>query len=143
MHTVVSMLPSPELLTVEACPFVVGAQAVLQACSDAVGEIEGEPEVTWTLTDAPEVPLRLRGRCTCLANTGKASSYSIAAAAVIAAAHHRRVMLSLHQKWPQYGFLQHMGRPTAAHKAALRQFGPSPAHRLRAGLGLYAKLDKA
>jgi len=114
-------------------------QALGLACSDAVAKFD-EPEPTWMLTDCPQVPPRLRGRCLCLPGNGLGSSYSIAAAAVVAAVHHRRVMMSLHQRWPEYGFLRHMGRPTAAHKAALRKLGPSPAHRLMAGLGLYARI---
>ena len=100
----------------------------------------GEPEPTWAITDAPSVPLRLRSRCLAVKH-GRKSSYSIAAAAVIAAAHQRRVMFQLHRRWPVYGFLKHMGRPTAQHKAALRKYGPCPAHRLMAGLGSYAKIS--
>lgn len=108
------------------------------ACSDAVDKLEA-PEPTWTVTDTPGVPLRLRSRCVAVKN-GRASSFSVAAAAIIAAAQHRRVMFQLHRRWPMYGFIKHMGRPTAQHKAALRQHGPCQAHRLMAGLGLYAKI---
>ena len=113
------------------------AQALSQACSDAVDKLEPVP--TWTITDAPSVPIRLRNRCLAIKH-GRASSYSVAAAAIIAAAHHRRVMFQLHRRWPAYGFIRHMGRPTAQHKAAIKELGPSPAHRLRAGLGSYAKI---
>ncbi|HXH03969.1 MAG TPA: ribonuclease HII [Candidatus Competibacteraceae bacterium] len=36
----------------------------------------------------------------------------------------------LDQAYPQYGFAQHKGYPTAAHLEALRRHGPCPEHRL-------------
>jgi len=35
----------------------------------------------------------------------------------------------LHELHPQYGFAQHMGYPTAAHFAALKQYGVCAEHR--------------
>ena len=40
-----------------------------------------------------------------------------------------RQLLELDKQYPQYGFAQHKGYGTAAHIAALKQFGPCPAHR--------------
>jgi ribonuclease HII len=60
---------------------------------------------------------------------GDAKSYSIAAASVIAKVTRDRLMLALHDQYPQYNFAQHKGYGTPEHLAALEQFGPSPIHR--------------
>lgn len=56
-------------------------------------------------------------------------SNSIAAAAIVAKVHRDRLMLALHRRYPQYGFAQHKGYGTREHRAALRQYGPTPHHR--------------
>jgi ribonuclease HII len=38
-------------------------------------------------------------------------------------------MMNLHELHPQYGFAQHMGYPTEAHFAALKEFGACDQHR--------------
>ena len=60
---------------------------------------------------------------------GDRDIYSIAAASIVAKVHRDRLMLLLHEKYPQYGFAKHMGYGTVAHRAALREFGPCPVHR--------------
>ena len=54
---------------------------------------------------------------------------SIAAASILAKTYRDAGMLELHATYPQYGFDRHMGYPTAAHLAALREHGVSPVHR--------------
>jgi ribonuclease HII len=54
---------------------------------------------------------------------------SIAAASILAKTHRDAGMLELHALYPHYGFDRHMGYPTAAHLAALREHGVSPVHR--------------
>ena len=60
---------------------------------------------------------------------GDAKSYSIAAASVIAKVTRDRMMLKIHEQFPQYNFAQHKGYGTPEHLAALERFGPSPVHR--------------
>jgi ribonuclease HII len=60
---------------------------------------------------------------------GDAKSYSIAAASVIAKVTRDRLMLQLHEQYPQYNFAQHKGYGTPEHLAALAEHGPSPVHR--------------
>jgi len=60
---------------------------------------------------------------------GDAKSFSIAAASVIAKVTRDRLMLKLHEQFPQYNFAQHKGYGTPEHLAALGQYGPSPVHR--------------
>ena len=54
----------------------------------------------------------------------------IAAASVLAKVSRDCYMLEMAERYPQYGFEAHKGYGTAAHYAALREFGPSPIHRL-------------
>lgn len=60
---------------------------------------------------------------------GDTISLSIAAASVLAKVTRDRLCIELDAQYPQYGIAKHKGYGTAAHKAALRQYGPSPIHR--------------
>ena len=60
---------------------------------------------------------------------GDAKSFSIAAASVMAKVTRDRMMLTIHEQFPQYNFAQHKGYGTPEHLAALDQYGPSPVHR--------------
>ena len=60
---------------------------------------------------------------------GDALCYSIAAASILAKVTRDRLMRELDAQYPQYGFAKHKGYGTAQHIAALRQYGPCPAHR--------------
>ncbi|MEA3345014.1 MAG: ribonuclease HII [Chloroflexota bacterium] len=55
---------------------------------------------------------------------------SIAAASIIAKVHRDRLMVEFDGRFPGYGFAQHKGYGTPAHRRALSQLGPSPIHRL-------------
>ena len=61
---------------------------------------------------------------------GDAKCADIAAASVLAKVSRDRFMLEMAEKYPEYGFEAHKGYGTAAHYTALREFGPSPIHRL-------------
>jgi len=60
---------------------------------------------------------------------GDALSMSIAAASVLAKVSRDKIMVALHQKYPQYGFDQNMGYGTASHREAISRYGPCPVHR--------------
>ena len=53
----------------------------------------------------------------------------IALASIVAKVTRDRLMIKLHQKYPQYGFSRHKGYGTKQHLAALKQHGPCPLHR--------------
>jgi ribonuclease HII len=53
----------------------------------------------------------------------------VSAASIVAKYCQTSVMEALHEQYPQYGFSKHNGYPTADHKKALTEFGPSPVHR--------------
>jgi ribonuclease HII len=61
---------------------------------------------------------------------GDATEPAIMAASILAKNARDRFMVCASRRWPQYGFEKHKGYPCASHKAALRQFGPCPIHRL-------------
>jgi len=54
---------------------------------------------------------------------------SIAAASIVAKERRDEMMRELGRSYPAYGFERHKGYCTASHLAALREHGPSPAHR--------------
>lgn len=60
---------------------------------------------------------------------GDGKSLSIAMASIAAKVTRDREMMRLAEKYPDYGFAQHKGYGTAAHRAALMKHGASPIHR--------------
>jgi len=102
-------------------------QATLSAMRRALASLSVSP--SYVLIDGNDLPANL----ICDGETivaGDASSLSIAAASIIAKVTRDRMMRRLCQHHPQYGFSQHFGYATKAHRAAIEQHGPSPFHRL-------------
>jgi ribonuclease HII len=60
---------------------------------------------------------------------GDSLSISIAAASIIAKETRDRLMERYDLDYPQYGFAQHKGYPTSAHKEAIIKYGCCPIHR--------------
>jgi len=60
---------------------------------------------------------------------GDSKCASIAAASILAKVTRDRLMVELHEVYPQYGFDRHKGYPTKAHYAALDAHGVSAIHR--------------
>ena len=60
---------------------------------------------------------------------GDSKEYGIAAASILAKVSRDRLMRAYHELWPHFGLEQHKGYPTAAHMAAVREFGASKIHR--------------
>lgn len=60
---------------------------------------------------------------------GDAKCYSIAAASIIAKVTRDRIMRQWHEIYPEYNFIQHKGYGTAAHIAAIKEYGLCPLHR--------------
>lgn len=54
---------------------------------------------------------------------------NIAAASILAKTHRDEFMTRAHEQYPQYGWDVNKGYPTAAHRAAIARYGPSPLHR--------------
>jgi len=60
---------------------------------------------------------------------GDAKVQAISAASILAKVHRDRLLQTLHDAHPQYGFAGHKGYPTAEHLAALRAHGACVHHR--------------
>ena len=67
---------------------------------------------------------------------------AISAASILAKTGRDAVLVDLHATYPQYGFDQHKGYPTALHLERLQQHGVSPVHR-RSYAPVRALLDRA
>ena len=68
---------------------------------------------------------------------GDQKSFSIAAASIIAKVTRDRIMMRIHEEFPQYGFDRHVGYGTKCHMDAIEKFGPCRYHRMT-----YAPLSK-
>ncbi len=60
---------------------------------------------------------------------GDQLSTSIAGASILAKVYRDRVMLKMHDLYPQYGFNTHKGYGTKLHREALEKYGPCAIHR--------------
>ena len=100
-------------------------QATYQAMREAIAALKVQPElllndaVTIPGVEIPQVPIV----------KGDAKSVSIAAASIMAKVTRDHMMMEYDQSYPQYGFAKHKGYGTAAHIAALKEYGPCPIHR--------------
>lgn len=55
---------------------------------------------------------------------------AIAAASILAKTYRDDYMNRLHEQYPMYDWNRNKGYPTKAHRAAIRQYGPTPYHRM-------------
>lgn len=100
-------------------------QASLLAMSIATRNLDPQPDCL--LIDGPfRISSRLSQKPIVRGDT---LSVSIAAASIVAKVTRDRLMEGYHEYFPQFGFYQHKGYPTRAHKAAIREFGYCPIHR--------------
>ena len=100
-------------------------QASLLAMQRAVAGLAVRPEKA--LIDGNRCPVLPMPAEAIVQGDGK--NAAIAAASILAKTVRDAGMLELHARYPEYGFDRHMGYPTAAHFAALAQYGASPVHR--------------
>lgn len=61
---------------------------------------------------------------------GDGKYMNIAAASILAKTYRDDFMKKAAQKYPQYGWENNMGYPTSKHRDAIREFGPTPLHRM-------------
>lgn len=62
---------------------------------------------------------------------GDSVSISIAAASIIAKHAKDLECKELHEKYPEYGFLDHSGYLSKDHIEKIKAFGPAPCHRIK------------
>jgi ribonuclease HII len=90
--------------------------------------MEINPLPDYLLIDGPislDLPIRQRAII-----KGDRLCFSVAAAGTLAKVTRDRIMMELHEQFPQYGFALHKGYATRVHKEALARYGPCPVHRL-------------
>ncbi len=61
---------------------------------------------------------------------GDSKFLHIAAASILAKTERDTFMKTIAEKFPAYGWQQNKGYPTKLHREAIRQFGPTPYHRM-------------
>ena len=101
-------------------------QATFLAMKRAVDGLSVKPE--FALVDGNRLP-QLGIETECLVK-GDGTSASIAAASIIAKVSRDRYLCRLAEEYPEYCFDKHKGYPTKLHYEKIREFGPSPVHRL-------------
>lgn len=100
-------------------------QATLRAMIQAVDSLSALPD--YLLVDGLDMPHpTIPGEAIV---KGDQLSQLIAAASIIAKETRDALMLQYHEIWPQYGFAQHKGYGTEAHRKAIAKHGPCPIHR--------------
>src|SRR3954453_955069 len=99
----------------------------LEALRRAVCTLAPGPD--YVLTDGFPVPGLARPNLAVW--KGDRVAACLAAASVLAKVTRDRIMLELHERWPEYDFAGHKGYITDVHSAALERHGPCPEHRMR------------
>lgn len=105
-------------------------QASLLAMKRAVELLKITPEMGEVLVkvDGNKIP-RISMPCEAIVK-GDSLVPAISAASILAKTARDAALYELDTIYPQYGFAQHKGYPTAAHLAALEVYGICPEHRL-------------
>jgi ribonuclease HII len=110
-------------------------QATLLGMSRAIEQLDVPPNLA--LIDGNHLPEAL----SCPAQAvikGDSIHPCIMAASILAKVSRDRYMQALHTSFPQFGFAQHKGYPTAQHIKAINEYGICPEHRHS-----YAPVQKA
>ncbi len=102
-------------------------QASFLAMHRAIDQLSVRPEAL--LIDGNRFMPYLGIPHTCIIK-GDGKYRSIAAASVLAKTHRDTYMHQIAEQHPEYSWLSNKGYPTKAHRAAIRQFGATPYHRM-------------
>ena len=100
-------------------------QATYEAMREAIKLLGVEPDIL--LNDAVTIPQVNIKQVPII--KGDAKSISIGAASIYAKVTRDREMAEYDKQYPEYGFAKHVGYGTAAHIAAIKEYGPCPIHR--------------
>ena len=101
-------------------------EATFVAMNRAIRKLSVVPElalIDGNRTKGIEVPARAIVK-------GDGKCADIAAASILAKVTRDRYMLEMAEKYPEYHFEKHKGYGTKLHYEALREYGPSPIHRM-------------
>jgi ribonuclease HII len=126
-----------DVITKEAVSFGIGVvdwkrideinilQATYEAMRQAINNLSVKPDIL--LNDAVTIPGVDIKQVPII--KGDAKSLSIASASIVAKVTRDRMMVEYDKTYPEYDFASNKGYGTAAHIAALKQFGATPIHR--------------
>ena len=126
-----------DVITKEAVAWAVGyasperideiniLQATYEAMREAIGKLSPAPDLL--LNDAVTIPGVNIRQVPII--KGDAKSISIGAASIVAKVTRDRLMEQYADVFPKYDFASNKGYGSAAHIAALKQYGPTPIHR--------------
>lgn len=119
-------LISPEIID-EINILAASLLAMSQSARECVSSLKKLP-VMWLVDGNKKPKCDLPWQCEAIVK-GDSKSSLIGLASVLAKVKRDQVMDELHLLYPQYGFSQHAGYPTQAHRQSLALYGPSPVHR--------------
>ncbi len=100
-------------------------QATYEAMRQAITNLKVKPDIL--LNDAVTIPGVDIRQVPII--KGDAKSISIGAASIIAKVTRDRMMEEYAKIMPEYGFADNKGYGSAAHIAAIKEYGPTPIHR--------------
>ena len=100
-------------------------QATYEAMRAAIKNLNVVPDIL--LNDAVTIPGVTIKQVPII--KGDAKSITIGAASIMAKVTRDRYMVEVASKYPEYGFDSNKGYGSAAHIAAIKEYGPTPLHR--------------
>ena len=100
--------------------------ATFLAMHRAIAQLSPQPELA-LIDGNRNAGIAVPSRCVV---KGDACCADIAAASILAKVSRDRWMLEMAERYPEYAFEQHKGYGTKLHYERLRQYGPSPIHRM-------------
>lgn len=101
-------------------------RATFMAMNRAIARLDAVPELA--LIDGNRAAgIEMPARCIV---KGDSKCADIAAASILAKVTRDEYMLAMAEKYPEYHFEKHKGYGTKLHYEALREYGPSPIHRM-------------
>ncbi|NHM05620.1 ribonuclease HII [Flavobacterium sp. CYK-4] len=111
-------------------PAVIDQINILNASIKAMQEciLKLKPEPQYIIVDGNRFkPLHIPHSCIV---KGDSKYMSIAAASVLAKTYRDEYMNRIHEEFPMYNWKQNKGYPTPEHRQAIKEYGPTPYHRM-------------
>ncbi len=101
-------------------------RATFMAMNRAIARLDAVPELA-IIDGNRAAGIEMPARCIV---KGDSKCADIAAASILAKVTRDEYMLAMAEKYPEYHFEKHKGYGTKLHYEALREYGPSPIHRM-------------
>ena len=103
------------------------SKAIKKALAETLENLECDDNYLILLDGALHAPLEFRNQITIIRGDEKEPAISLAS--IVAKVTRDRQMIKLAERYPQYGFDQHVGYGTEEHYAAIKKYGLTPLHR--------------